>query len=191
MLLGAWLTTKVTLPGGQALIWQSSVTWNETKSLKEAFEDAFEQLKHHSKGGHEAASCFGEISKNLTIEYLTKNHGWATICVPVSARFTPTAPTAVVYRQRSSALLRDELKKPRRGLRQLAVDADHSNLIDVVTFWVAAIVAISLAIGFGISAFYYAAKSYQMSEAQYNLALAQASATPSANESLPQYCFRD
>ncbi|XWW97815.1 hypothetical protein V2A60_005802 [Cordyceps javanica] len=137
------------------------------------------------------ASRFCPIPKSVLEEAM------ATLNIPFppnsadTARFTPTAPTAVVYRQRSSALLRDELKKPRRGLRQLAVDADHSNLIDVVTFWVAAIVAISLAIGFGISAFYYAAKSYQMSEAQYNLALAQASATPSANESLPQYCFRD
>lgn len=264
-LIDAWITTKVTLPGNQALVWQPSVTWHEDKLLSVAVEDAFEQLKSQDRDGPETASFSGEIPKHLTIEYLTRNHGWAvrwssnllghltvdrvsgTITIyehkialvnhlrdVATQRFCPIPQSVLeealdtlnilfppenastqnylrscqrpfhsngmcgrpeqrdigkyVYWQRSLALLVEELKKPRRGLRQLTVNAEQGNLIEVATFWIAAMMALTLAIAFGVSATYFAAKSFKIGEAQYYLALAQACATPGANESLPQYC---
>ena len=92
------------------------------------------------------------------------------------------------YWQKNLYQLAEELKKPRRGLRQLTVDPDQRNLVDVVTFWVAAILAVALALGFGIASTYFSAKSYWIGVAQYELALAQACAAEGANVSLSTYC---
>jgi len=92
------------------------------------------------------------------------------------------------YWQTNLWQLAAELNKPRRGLRQLTVDADQRNLVDVVTFWTAAVVAVGLALGFGIASTYFSAKSYWVGQAQYDLALAQACSAEGANLSLPQYC---
>lgn len=92
------------------------------------------------------------------------------------------------YWRKEIATLHGQLSQEPRGIQQIWPSRDSRNFRDVVSFWIAGILAVGLALGFGITSTYYAALGYKMAVAQYDLALAQACSTAGANDSLPQYC---
>ncbi|RYP68711.1 hypothetical protein DL771_006512 [Monosporascus sp. 5C6A] len=92
------------------------------------------------------------------------------------------------YWRKNLRQLLGELRDPPYGWRQLRLDENRRNLKEFAMFWIAAVVAVALAVGFGIASTYFAARGYDIAVAQYKLALAQACSAPGANITLPEYC---